>query len=103
MHEVSLGGVTGPINYPAAHTANTATADVENLDGGFKFIDDLGEHVRVSAIVKYDCVLLQYLVDCGQTVAKFGRSFKVELSCGLLHLGAKIANIWADFAGHELG
>ena len=93
MHEVSLGA-SPPINYPAAHTANTATADVENLDGGFKFIDDLANTSR-QCHVKYDCVFAQYLVDCGQTVAKF-TAVQSRAQRGLLHLGAKIANIWAD-------
>ncbi len=102
LHELRLIGLVDSVDHPASSTADPASADVEDVDGGVKFIGCEGEDICVGPIVEDDRVLLQDRFNRGNIVSKVSGRFIVELCGRFFHSCAQVADNGAGLSFHEL-
>ena len=101
FHELRLIGLVNSVDHPASSTADPASADVENVDGGVEFIGGEGEDIRVGPIVE-DRVLLEDRFNRGNIVSKVSSCFIVEFLGRFFHSLTQVTDNGAGLSFHEL-
>ena len=101
-HELRFISIIIALNHPATGTADSSSADVENMNSCIQFIAHEGKNIRIGSVAQNHSVLFEHRSQRLQVVAFFSRGFKIELSACFAHLGLDLAQDGSCPAFHEL-